>query len=88
MEKYILIYLAIVNIWAFALMGIDKSKAKRGAWRIPERTLFISAIIGGSIGAISGMYTFRHKTRHTRFVAGMPLILIIQLVILCYLFLR
>lgn len=83
-------YLVLVNLIAFALMGIDKSKAKRGAWRIPEKTLFLSAILGGSIGAILGMQTFRHKTKHWYFQYGMPLILILQLGagILIYLYRR
>ena len=63
---------------AFALMGADKKRAKRGAWRISERTLFLSALLGGSIGANLGMRVFRHKTKHWYFVLGMPLILFVQ----------
>lgn len=62
-------------------MGIDKRKAIKGAFRIPEATLFIVALIGGSLGSILGMYTFRHKTRHMIFVYGMPAILILQIVL-------
>lgn len=76
----IIIYLIIMNCIAFALMGIDKDKARKGAWRIPEKSLFLSAILGGSIGAILGMQTFRHKTQHWYFKYGMPLILILQIV--------
>ena len=76
-----MIYLAVVNLAAFALMGVDKRRAKRGAWRIPERTLFLPAILGGSPGAILGMQMFRHKTRHRQFAVGIPLILLVQLVI-------
>ena len=76
-----MIYLAVVNLAAFALMGVDKRRAKRGAWRIPERTLFLPAILGGSPGAILGMQVFRHKTRHRQFMIGMPLILLVQMVI-------
>ena len=65
----ILGYLAIMNVIAFAAMGVDKSRAKRGAWRIPEKTLFSLSLLGGSIGALAGMYTFRHKTKHLKFVA-------------------
>ena len=79
--KLFLIYLAVVNLAAFALMGVDKRRAKRGAWRIPERTLFMPAILGGSPGAILGMQMFRHKTRHRQFAVGIPLILLVQLVI-------
>lgn len=75
----IAVYLAIVNITGFIIMGVDKSKAKRRKWRIPEATLFLVAAIGGSIGSIAGMYTFRHKTKHWYFVIGMPAILVIQI---------
>ena len=78
--KYFAIYLIIVNAVAFLLMHADKRKAKKKQWRIPEKVLFGSAIIGGSIGAILGMYTFRHKTKHTSFVVGMPVILILQII--------
>ena len=81
-------YLILINIIAFFLMGMDKRKARTGAWRIPEKTLFLSAILGGSIGAIAGMQLFRHKTRHQSFVVGMPVILIVQilLAIACFYF--
>ena len=80
----ILIYLVIMNIIGFASMGIDKSKAKRGAWRIPEKTLFLIAILGGSIGSILGMKQFRHKTKHKSFTIGMPAILLVQAAIIIY----
>jgi len=79
-------YLVIINVIAFASMGIDKSKAKSHAYRIPELTLFILAIIGGSIGSILGMQIFRHKTKHWYFVWGMPLILMLQLALIAYLY--
>ena len=82
--KILLIWLAAFSVIAFALMGIDKSKARRGARRIPEKTLFLSAILGGSIGAIAGMYTFHHKTRHWYFVIGMPAILIVQIALIVW----
>ena len=72
---------AAINLIGFALMGIDKHKAKKRAFRIPEATLFIVAIIGGSIGSIIGMYAFRHKTKHFSFVYGMPFILILQIIL-------
>ena len=75
----IAVYLAAVNIIGFALFGIDKRRAVRHAWRIPERTLFFIAIIGGSIGCILGMQVFRHKTKHIKFIIGMPVILILQI---------
>ena len=76
---FLLIYFICMNLLGFCLMGIDKRKAVKGAFRIPEATLFIVALIGGSIGSILGMYTFRHKTRHMLFVYGMPAILILQI---------
>ena len=76
----LLIYLAAVNLFGLIIMGVDKSRAKRRKWRIPEATLFLVAIIGGSIGSIAGMYLFRHKTKHWYFVAGMPVILVLQII--------
>ena len=79
-----IIYLVITNIIGYAIMGIDKSKAKKHAWRIPEKTLFGISIIGGSLGTLLGMYSFRHKTKHWYFVIGMPLILIIHVILIGY----
>ncbi len=75
-----IIYFIIINIIAFMLMGIDKHKAKKHKWRIPEKNLFISALLFGSIGANLGMWVFRHKTKHIQFLVVMPLILIAQIV--------
>ncbi len=72
-------YLAVLNLIGFALMGIDKRRAVKKLWRIPESTLFIIALIGGSIGSIIGMRVFHHKTRHWYFVYGMPAILLLQI---------
>ncbi len=83
----VIIYLAIVNIAAFILFGADKKKAQKGAWRISEKALFLSALIGGSVGAILGMFLFHHKTRHWYFRWGLPLILAVQ-IILAVIFLR
>ena len=83
---WLISYVIIINIIAFITMGIDKWKAKKRAWRIPEATLFILAAVGGSIGAIAGMYTFRHKTKHRSFVWGMPAILIAQIILIIVLF--
>ena len=77
--KILLVYLLIVNAIGFILMLTDKIKAKKNLWRIPEVTLFLVAAIGGSIGSILGMYTFRHKTKHVSFLLGMPLILAVQI---------
>jgi uncharacterized membrane protein YsdA (DUF1294 family) len=76
--KMLYIYLILVNAVAFFLMLADKQKAKKKKWRIPEATLIGSAIIGGSIGALAGMYTFRHKTKHPKFIVGIPVILVLQ----------
>lgn len=82
MERYMLYYLAAINLAAFFLMWLDKRRARRkGARRVRERTLFLSALLGGSVGAIAGMWLFRHKTKHWYFVWGMPAILILQLVL-------
>ena len=75
-----LIYLCIVNAAGFLLMLLDKLKAKKILWRIPEATLFTVAAIGGSLGCILGMYTVRHKTKHPKFTFGMPLILSVQVI--------
>ena len=79
--KYCIIYLLVINLIAFLAMYIDKRRAKYGKWRIPEQTLFILALIGGSIGAIAGMYTFSHKTKKLRFSIGFPIILVLQILL-------
>lgn len=81
MTGWIAVYLIAANLAAFALMGADKRRAQRCRWRIPERTLFLSALVGGSLGAILGMYFFHHKTKHLHFVVGLPLILLVQLIL-------
>lgn len=79
-----LIYLLVINIVGFIYMGIDKWKAKRNAWRIPEDTLFAITALGGGIGTIAGMYTFRHKTKKAKFTIGLPAILILEIILLVY----
>lgn len=76
---YLIGFLIVMNIIGFASMGIDKKRAQRSAFRIPEATLFAIAIIGGSLGSILGMRIFHHKTKHWYFKFGMPLILILQI---------
>lgn len=76
------VYILAINLVLFAAMGIDKWKAQHGRWRIPERTLFLLAILGGSMGGILGMRLFRHKTRHNSFRLGFPAILIAQLALI------
>ena len=77
--KLFLPYLLLINAAAFALMLVDKLKARSHRWRISERTLIGSALLGGSIGALAGMYLFRHKTRHPKFTLGIPAILAAQI---------
>ena len=79
--SYIVLYLAIINLTGFLMMGIDKRKARKRAWRIPEATLFVIALVGGSLGTTAGMHFFRHKTRHWYFLYGMPAILFLQIAI-------
>lgn len=88
MESYgiIMVYLELVNLAAFALMGIDKQRAKQGRRRIPETTLILSAVFGGGIGALAGMYLFRHKTRKQKFTVGIPVILVMQIAFFLLLF--
>lgn len=88
MVKVLLTYLVFINIISFFAMGVDKWKARKNRYRIPEKVLFLLALIGGSIGAICGMYTFRHKTKHWYFKYGMPAILILQCVGCVVLFLK
>lgn len=80
----ITIYLVIINLFGFFIMWLDKRKAKKGAWRIPEKTLFIITAIGGGIGTTAGMYAFRHKTQKVQFVIGFPLITILEIIAIVY----
>ena len=81
----ILGYLLAVNITSFLLCGIDKYKAKKGRWRISEATLLLMAVIGGSIGAWTGMRLWHHKTKHKKFKYGIPIIIILQVALAVYL---
>ena len=78
--QILLVYLLLINAIGFLLMLVDKIKAKRNLWRIPEATLMGVAAVGGSIGAIAGMNLFRHKTKHAKFYIGLPVILALQVV--------
>lgn len=82
LQKLLLVWVLAWTVIAFALMGIDKYKAKGHKWRVPEKMLFLSAILGGSVGSLVGMSLFRHKTKHWSFRIGMPVILIIQVALL------
>ncbi len=88
MIRYLLWYLAAVNLVTFTVYGVDKAKARRGAWRVPEKTLFLLPLLGGSLGALLGMLTFRHKTKHWYFVWGIPLILLAQMALAVWVYVR
>ena len=77
----IIIYLIIINLVAFFMMWLDKRKAKKGKWRIPENTLLIPVLLGGGIGGIVGMYVFRHKKQKAKFIIGFPAILICEILL-------
>jgi uncharacterized membrane protein YsdA (DUF1294 family) len=82
----LVIYLIGINVLTLLIYGIDKWKARRGKWRIPEDTLIWLAIAGGSIGALLGMYLFRHKTQHRKFTLGVPAILLVQVTLIYFFF--
>ena len=77
----LIVWLAVLNLAGLALMAADKSRARRGRWRVPEKTLFALALLLGAPGAYAGMMTFRHKTRHTRFRVGLPLLSAAQIIL-------
>lgn len=82
--RLLVIYLPIINALGFLLMLIDKYKARKNLWRIPEKTLLGVALMGGSIGSFAGMQIFRHKTKHPRFYIGIPIIMAVQLIAVAY----
>lgn len=85
---YLLWYLAAVNLVTFTVYGVDKAKARRGACRVPEKTLFLLPLLGGSVGALLGMLVFRHKTKHWYFVWGIPLILLAQIALAVWVYFK
>lgn len=85
MSNNVYLYILIINLIGFLAMGIDKFKAKKNFWRTKEKTLFGIAAIGGSVGVMIGMHTFRHKTKHNSFVFGIPAILAVQIGVIFYL---
>lgn len=80
-QYLIAIYLVAINLFAYILYAIDKYKSKKSKWRIPEKTLITTALLGGSIGALLAMKMFRHKTKHKKFTIGIPLILVLQIIL-------
>lgn len=86
--QYGLVLLAVMSAFLFVLMGLDKTKARRGRWRISEKTLFVFALLGGALGGTAGMFVFRHKTKHRTFRLGFPLLAAAQLGLVLWLYLK
>lgn len=82
----LLIYLAVINLLTFIVYGADKRRARKGKWRVPEKTLFLLPLLGGSIGALLGMRVFHHKTKHWYFVWGIPAILLAQIALAVWIY--
>lgn len=85
---YFVIYLIIINLIGFFVMYVDKQKAKLDQWRIPEKTLLMIALLGGSVGTMVGMYIFRHKTKKVKFTIGFPTILVSEIMMIIYLLIK
>ena len=86
--SYLLVLMAVMSVFLFAMMGLDKGKARRGKWRVSEKTLFLFALLGGALGGTAGMFLFRHKTKHWTFRLGFPLLAAAQLALLAWLYLK
>lgn len=82
----LLVWLAVINLLTFIVYGADKRRARKGKWRVPEKTLFLLPLLGGSIGALLGMRVFHHKTKHWYFVWGIPAILLAQIVLAVWIY--
>ena len=80
----VVIYILCINLFGILIMFIDKRKAIKGSWRIPEKTLLIIALLGGSVGTMMGMYCFRHKTKKLKFTIGFPVIMITEIIVIIY----
>ena len=83
-----LVLMAVMSVFLFAMMGLDKAKARRGKWRVSEKALFVFALLGGAPGGTAGMFLFRHKTRHWTFRLGFPLLAAAQLALTAWLYLK
>ena len=88
MIKFLVIYYAVINIWTFILFAVDKSRAKRGKWRISEAALLGCCFIGGALGGFLSMQIFRHKTKHLQFTVPVPIFLILHIALFVFLALR
>ena len=86
--SYLLVLMAVMSVFLFAMMGLDKGKARRGKWRVSEKTLFVFALFGGALGGTAGMFLFRHKTRHWTFRLLFPLLAAAQLALTAWLYLK
>ena len=86
--KVLLVWLAVINLLTFIVYGADKRRARKGKWRVPEKTLFLLPLLGGSIGALLGMRVFHHKTKHWYFVWGIPAILLAQIALAVWIYTR
>ena len=84
--KYVIIYFVIINLIGILAMYIDKKKAIKGSWRIQEKTLIMISVLGGGIGALIGMYLFRHKTKKLKFTMGIPVIIICEFILIYFFF--
>lgn len=82
----LLVWLAVINLLTFIVYGVDKRRARKGKWRVPEKTLFLLPLLGGSIGALLGMRVFHHKTKHWYFVWGIPAILLAQIALAVWIY--
>lgn len=82
----LLVWLAVINLLTFIVYGADKRRARKGKWRVPEKTLFLLPLLGGSIGALLGMRVFHHKTKHWYFVWGIPAILLAQITLAVWIY--
>lgn len=84
----LLVWLAVINLLTFIVYGADKRRARKGKWRVPEKTLFLLPLLGGSIGALLGMRVFHHKTKHWYFVWGIPAILLAQIALAVWIYIK
>ena len=82
----LLVWLAVINLLTFIVYGADKRRARKGKWRVPEKTLFLLPLLGGSIGALLGMRVFHHKTKHWYYVWGIPAILLAQIALAVWIY--
>ena len=85
---YLLVLMAVMSVFLFVMMALDKGKARRGTWRIPEKTLFVFALLGGAVGGTAGMFLFRHKTKHWYFRLLFPLLAAAQLALCAWFWVR